>query len=209
MTLIAPRARAAAALIAAVAGASLLLQYGLMVGDFAAQGKGVAAAGWRLLGYFTILTNMWVLAAMAAAAVGRPFRPRWMTAVTLAILLVGVVYHTLLQQDLAPLSARWIADQGVHTAVPILTLAWWGACVDKRGLGVRDLPAFIAFPLAYGAYCLARGAIEGWYPYFFVDVATYGIGRVLLNIAGLGLAFALSGLALVRLGQLPGRRIAA
>jgi hypothetical protein len=115
----------------------------------------------------------------------------------------------LLRQDLPPWSADWIADQGVHTAVPLLTLGWWAAFTDKRGLGVRDLPAFMAFPLAYGSYCLARGAVEGWYPYFFVDVSTYGLGRVLLNIAGLGLAFALSGLGLVWLGRLPARRVPA
>jgi hypothetical protein len=99
-------ARAAAALIAAVAGVSLLLQYLLLAQDFAAEGKGALAAGWRLLGYFTILTNLWVLGSMVAAARGRPFSPRWQTAVTLAIALVGTVYHVLLQQELPPWSVR-------------------------------------------------------------------------------------------------------
>jgi hypothetical protein len=196
-----PAARLSAALIALIGLGFLGLQAVHIIEDFAERGLGPAVALWRLMGYFTILTNLWVVLSLGAVALGRPPAPRWLTAATLAILLVGTVYHLLLAQDLAPGSARWIADQGVHSVMPIATLGWWLAFVPKAGLGPRDLPAFMAWPVAYGLYSLARGAAEGWYPYFFIEVPRLGYPQVLLNIVGLGLAFALAGVLLVVLGR--------
>lgn len=202
-----PAARRTAALLALLGALFLALQAAIIIGDFAARGLGPAVALWRLSGYFTILTNLWVTLALASVALGRPPAPRWLTAATLAILLVGIVYHLLLAQDLAPGTPRWIADQGVHSLMPAAALGWWLAFVPKAGLGVRDLAAFMAWPVLYGVYSLARGAAEGWYPYFFIEVPRLGYPQVLLNIAGLGLGFAAGGLLLVALGRrlAPGR----
>lgn len=196
-----PVARAAAAVLALLGAGFLGLQAAIIVGDFAARDLPPLVALWRLSGYFTILTNLWVTLALAAVALGHPPVPRWLTAATLAILLVGLVYHLLLAQQLVPGSARWIADHGVHSLMPLAMLGWWLAFVPKAGLGARDLPAFMAWPLAYGLYALARGAAEGWYPYFFIEVPRLGYGAVLRNIAGLGLGFAVAGLLLVWAGR--------
>jgi hypothetical protein len=203
-----PAARLTAALLALAGFAFLALQAAISIGDFADRGLGPAVALWRLSGYFTILTNLWVTLALASVALGRPPAPRWLTAATLAILLVGAIYHLLLAQDLAPGTPRWIADQGVHSLVPAATLGWWLAFVPKAGLGARDLPAFMAWPVVYSLYSLARGAAEGWYPYFFIEVPRLGYAQVLLNIAGLGFGFALAGLLLVAVGRrlAPARR---
>jgi hypothetical protein len=43
------------------------------------------------------------------------------------------------------------------------------------------------------AYTLVHGAASGWYPYPFVDVATQGYGRVLLNAVAVTAVFAVVG----------------
>ncbi len=196
-----PAARISAAAIALTGLALLALQASQSIADFAARGLGPAVAFWRLSGYFTILTNLWVTLSLVAVAFGRPPAPRWLTAATLSILLVGIVYHLLLAQSLVPGSPRWIADQGLHSLMPAVALGWWLAFVPKAGLGARDLPAFMTWPLLYSFLSLARGAAEGWYPYFFIEVPRLGYPQVLLNIAAMGVGFALSGLLLVAIGR--------
>ncbi len=209
MTRLSAPARRTALLLAVVTLVALLLQYALLVGTFAAEGKSPLQALWRFLGYFTLLTNSWVALMMAATAAGRAISARWMTATTLAILLVGIVYHLLLAQQHNPVGWDSVANQLVHTIVPAAMLAWWLAFVDRAALKMRDVGVFIAWPMAYTVYVLLRGAFDGWYPYFFLDVPALGLPRVLLNIAGLGAAFALSGLGFVALGRIRRRRIAA
>jgi len=200
-----PRARTAALLLGLVTLAALLLQYALMVGTFAAEGKGPLAALWRFLGYFTLLTNIWVAVVMLGIAAGRTAGPRWITAVTLAILLVGIVYHLLLAHLYHPVGWNMVADQLVHTVVPAAMLGWWLAFVDRNALKAADVGVFIAWPMAYTAYALLRGAGDGWYPYFFIDVPALGLPRVQMNIAGLGAAFAISGMGFVALGRIRSR----
>ena len=48
---------------------------------------------------------------------------------------------------------------------------------------------------------LARGALDGWYPYPFIEVPKLGYGQVLLNAAGISAVLALGGLALIALAK--------
>jgi hypothetical protein len=190
-------ARRAAAGLGLLALAGLLLQFALMLPAFPTP----VAALWRFVGYFTLLTNAWVAIAMLRAAAGRPLSPRWMTALTLSILLVGVVYHVLLSATHHPVGLDWWANLTAHSLVPGLCLLYWLGFVDRSALSPADIPAFIAWPLAYIVYALARGSADGWYPYFFIEVPKLGWLQVLLNIAGLALAFAAAGLLFVMLGR--------
>jgi hypothetical protein len=56
-------------------------------------------------------------------------------------------------------------------------------------------------PLAYFPYALARGALDGRYPYPFIDVGTLGWARVLGNAAAIAAAFLIAGYALVWLDR--------
>ena len=55
-------------------------------------------------------------------------------------------------------------------------------------------------------YALIRGALIGTYPYPFIDVATIGYQRALLNAFGLQLAFIAVGLLFVALGNASNQR---
>lgn len=196
-----PPARRAAALIAVTAVAALLLQGGFTLVDMTANGVSIAGAAWRFVGYFTILTNLLVAVVMGRAAAGRPTAPSLFAATTLYIAVVGIVYHALLAALYHPTGWRRVADQGLHTAVPLLTVAAWLWVFPKRGLTYANPLRWLVYPLGYCAYALARGAADGWYPYPFIDAGAIGLKAALLNAAGLAVAFTGGGAAMVALAR--------
>ncbi len=56
---------------------------------------------------------------------------------------------------------------------------------------------WLAYPMGYLGYSLARGAVDGWYPYFFIDVGVLGHTRALTNAALLSVAMLMAGCVLV------------
>lgn len=185
-------ARGLAALIALVALVALVAQLTLTGPDPAGRTDTLARI-WVLLRFFTILSNLFLGGVMLAVAAGARPGPDLLATVTLAILMVGGVYHTLLAQDLGGLA--WWADHGLHTATPLLAAGWWLA-FGGHGLRLSRLWVWLVWPTAYCLYALGRGQLDGVYPYFFVDVGRFGWAQVGLNIAGLVTAFALAGVVL-------------
>lgn len=184
-----PAARRMAAVIAAVGWLALGLQLTVTLGMMTADGHSVPAALWRYLGYFTILTNLLVAVTMTRVA-----RARWpggaapqisvVSGVVLAIAIVGVVYEVLLSGRVPAMGPLWwTADRLLHYVVPALAVLWWLVFVPKHTLGAGDPVRWLAYPVGYLVYALARGAVDQWYPYFFIDVAAIGYGRALTNAA--------------------------
>lgn len=170
--------------IALVAAGSVVLMYlyNLEIGRYG----GEAATAWAMARFFTMLTNLAVALTFAVAALRRDgIGPAWVAALTLAMLLVGAVYHTLLSGITTFEGAGAWANQGLHSFVPITCLLWWIAFAPKRGLGFRDLPIFIVWPCVYVAYALARGDADGIYPYPFMDLAAKSPLEVAINLGGL------------------------
>jgi hypothetical protein len=57
----------------------------------------------------------------------------------------------------------------------------------------------------YVLYCLARGAITGLYPYYFVDVTLLGYPKALLNTVLLLIGFWIVALIVVAIDRFVGR----
>lgn len=188
-----PFARAFAALVAFVAAGSIVLRIILYLLD----GEPLGEALWWLARFFTILTNLLVAGTFAAIAMGRPPAPRWLLAMTSAIAGVGIVYHVALARFLDHEGWEIVADQGVHTVAPILTVLWFLACVPKGVLRLGHVPLVVIWPTIYCVYALIRGSIEGDYPYFFIDAGNLGVIELTINIIVLTGFFALLGLLLV------------
>jgi hypothetical protein len=194
-----PAARIAAAPIALTAWAGLLVQWQASIAITGSAG----AALWAMLRFFTILANLLVAIHFSALALGsgRAARPFQLGGTTLAILLVGIVYALLLRGLLELSAGARLADTLLHMATPVLVPLWWLAFAPKGGLRARDPLLWALLPLAYFPYALARAAMDGRYPYPFVDLSRLGWGQVLLNALAIAAGFVLAGWLLVRLDR--------
>ncbi|MBV7407896.1 Pr6Pr family membrane protein [Maritimibacter sp. DP1N21-5] len=196
-----PSARFASALIALVALAALVAQF---IVSSRLTGH-VPTTIWVILGYFTVLTNLLVLATYAMQAVKNQLsNPAWLGGLTLWITIVGVVYHTLLAQLWSPEGLALWADQGLHTATPVLSVLFWFVFASRVPLPWITAAQWLVWPLAYTIYALLRGMLTGWYPYPFLDLAVLTPAQVAANSVGLTIAFFLGGLALVAITRARG-----
>ncbi len=199
----------ALALLAVSAWTALLLQLGLSLHQAQVAGRGLLHGASMFLAYFTVLTNLFVaLAATLPLLLPRTRLGRWLAGTpvrgcaTTAILLVGLGYHLLLRDRWNPQGLQWLADLLLHYAVPLATAGYWLRVQPRTRPGRAAPLMWCLYPLAYLAYALLRGALGGFYPYYFIDVGQLGYRAVLLNAAALLVVFLVAG-SVVRL--LPGR----
>lgn len=186
------RSRAFAAVLAAVSWDALFLQFRLSIQLVQSQGGGVGDALVIYLGYFTILSNLFVAfsASAVAAFPGRwPASPMVRGCATTAIVLVGLGYHLLLREIWDPQGWQRVADNLLHYAVPIGALAHWLIFPPKSRLSSHAPLWWAVYPAAYLSYALVRGAWLGIYPYPFIDVTVLGYPRVVANGIGLLVVF--------------------
>lgn len=182
------------AAIAAVVLVSFVTQVVLVVTGGADANSGrveahisVAQRLVRLLSYFTIQSNLIVLA-VALCLVLNPGRDGVIWRVVrldalLGIVITGLVFDIVL----APLVqltgvALWVTI-GFHYVAPWLTLAAWLLFGPRPRIDWRTVGYAFIWPLAWIGYTFGHGAIGGWYPYPFLDVGLHGYPVALRNTA--------------------------
>jgi len=185
--------KAGAALVAMICWAGLAVQFSATYGNQ----HNVGATLWVLARFFTILTNLLVALAMTMVATGRKVSPFVLGGLTLAILLVGAVYATLLQGLHELRGPAVVADILLHTVSPAAMVLWWLLFAPKKALKWSAPVQWAAYPLAYFAYVLGRAQIDHRYPYPFVDVTKLGWVQTLINAGGIAMAFIIAGFVLV------------
>lgn len=208
-------ARLYALLLAILGGGSWLLQGWLSVQVAWAAGGSAASGLWTFVGYFTVLTNAFVVLALASVVLG-PVNAlaRWLAradvhaALAMSIIVVGAIYNVLLRQLWHPHGWQLFADVVLHDVMPVAFVLWWWLAVPKEALRWADVLRWQAYPALYFAYVLLRGALDGRYPYPFLDVATLGYARVLVDAIGVLAVFMLVAAVLVALGRWQWRRMA-
>ncbi len=194
-------------LLAAVAWFGVLLQLWLSINLALATGKPVIVGLVSYLGYFTILTNIFVAIVATAGSFRRPARIYRLPVVgcaTAAIIIVGLGYHFLLREIWDPQGAQWVADNVLHYIVPAGALLHWFVFHTDERPGWRAPFAWCWYPLLYFVYVMTRGEIRHSYPYPFIDVLALGYPQALLNAGGFVLGFVAMGYALLGLN---GRRV--
>jgi len=190
--------RGFAILIAATAWAGLAVQFGA---SSALAGAPLRTL-WVMARYFTVLANFAVALVFTVTA----FRPKWPSprligGVTIAIMLVGIVYATLLAGLLHLSGGARLADLLLHRVTPVLVPLFWLFATRHGRLAHRDPVAWAAAPLAYWVYALVRGANEGVYAYPFLDVAKNGWPTTIVFALVIAAAFFATGHAMVWLDQ--------
>jgi hypothetical protein len=171
----------------------------------------LSAALVAYFGYFTILTNLFVaLVASAEFAAGRWAWAEILSRRTVAgcatasIIFVCASYHFLLRKVWSPQGLQRVADIDLHYVVPLLALLHWTLSRGHR-LPARDPLIWCAYPAAYFAYALIRGAWLGSYPYPFIDVSALGYPKVWINSIILLAAYLVFGYAAWGIDRLRGQ----
>lgn len=192
-------------------GLALQLWFSIRItqGDGGTMLQGV----WLFLGYYTILTNALVACVLTVASGDRRgrlarflARPGVQTAAAMSIVIVSAVYNLMLRQLWSPTGWLLVADLIVHDVMPPLYLLYWWLAVTKRSLRWSQVLVWQSYPAGYFTYVLLRGALDGWYPYPFLDVKTLGYAQVLVDATGVLIAFVLVACLLVAAGRWQARQ---
>jgi len=131
----------------------------------------------RFFGFFTVDTNIIVALCFTGIFLGSKYRlgrfflkPSTITAITVYITIVGIVYNVVLRSLWEPTGLQKTADELLHTAIPALVIIFWLIFVPIEQLKWKNVFAWLIYPVIYIGYALLHGAATKWYPYPFVDV---------------------------------------
>jgi hypothetical protein len=170
--------RTLAGLAAIIGWAGLALQFWLIVRTF-----GVAEGVWRFVAFFTILANIGVAVVASAMATGSRglATPKVRYAAAVSIALVGLMYSLWLRKTWDPEGLQKLADHALHDVVPVLFLGAWVASLHEQ-LKWRDLLWALVPPVLYVVYALARGSVDGFYAYWFLNPATQTLTQMVTSV---------------------------
>jgi hypothetical protein len=165
----------------------------------------------KFFSYFTILTNALVAITFIILWIKKPVplyqklnKAGSLTAITVYILVVGIVYNLILRPSLKvqPSGLGILSNEILHSFIPVYFLIFWLIFVDKTQLVYKEAKNWLIYPLVYLVYTFIRGAITKQYPYFFVDVSIFGFGSVLINCLILFVVFLILFYLFIWIGKL-------
>lgn len=162
----------------------------------------------RYFSYFTITTN--IMVALCSTTLLFVPQSKWgsffsrqtiQAAITVYIVIVGIIYNTILRFIWDPNGLQRIVDELLHLIIPILFLIYWFVFVLKDRLKWNSFWPWLIYPLVYVIYIFIRGSFSGFYPYPFLDVPQFGFSQVLINSLGITLAFVVVSLLFIGFGK--------
>lgn len=164
--------------------------------SFVITKTGTAATIANLLSYFTILTNLLValyslvLWSAPETRLGKFCnRTSTTTALLVYILLVGIIYNLALRHIWSPQGWGRIADELLHSVIPLGFLLYWFAAFPKTRLSYYSAILWLTYPMLYIVYTFIRGSWMDVYPYPFIDVHLLGYPTALMNCTAIALSF--------------------
>jgi hypothetical protein len=193
--------------VSALGWFAIILQYWLI----ASTRSGPDLVAWTInyFSFFTTIGNILVALAMTLPWLAPRsrlaqwlLRPSVRTVIVAYIIVVGLVYHLMLRNLYNPQGWRLACVIILHYVIPPLFIIDWLAFVQKRDLSWKILFGALALPVLYVAWTLVHGAVTGFYPYPFINVARFGYAQVLMTIGTMIAAFVCLVLGLVGIGRL-------
>jgi hypothetical protein len=174
--------------LAVVVVASLTIEFGRTLALPADDGAAALPRVVRFLSYFTIQSNVLVLA-LAAPLARDPDRDgdRWRVLrldALLGITVTGLVYAVVLAPTDHPHGLYWWSNAGLHYVSPVATLVLWLLVGPRPRISPATVVWALVWPVLWVGYTLAHGAVSGWYPYPFLDVGDLGYAVALRNLGG-------------------------
>jgi len=180
---------------------SIITQYYLMVQNSQIS---LAETTIRFFSYFTILTNIIVavyFTLQTFTGLSKIKKSGILTAITIYIIIVGLVYQIILRSTWNPTGLQKLVDELLHTIIPVLVLIYWYLYENKSNLSYKQIPSWAIYPLLYLFYLLIRGYFSDFYPYPFVNAVDLGYFKVFINSFWILVLFVILSMLFIRIGK--------
>lgn len=162
--------------------------------------------------YFTILTNILVACCFTALAIEhKPYKttffadPGVLAATVVNITIVGSVYNLILRALWTPTGLQLVADELLHTIIPLLYITVWLTITPKTHLHWSRVFNWLLYPLGYFIIILFQGSLSNFYPYPFINVTELGWPQVIINSIFITAAFILLSLLVIFVSRIKQR----
>ncbi len=172
---------------------SLQIQYGFSILNF--------------FSFFTNLSNLFAAVVLIFSAYQLSIRRESSVlgdairgAAAVNMVIVGLLFVVLLRDVTLENLLPWV-NTVLHYVMPVVVLLDWLYQPPTTKLGVRDLLLWQVFPSLYITYVLVRGALTGWYPYPFLNVAKLGASTVAAYVLGIAVVFVFVSWLMLKLGK--------
>lgn len=132
---------------------------------------------------------------------------------TVAMIVVGVVYHLLLADvanDVRDGDYAWpvFPNEMIHTYAPVLIAIEYLLSIKAFRIRLRAALWVAVFPLAWLVFSVIRGSLTNWWPYWFINPnGDAGIIGMLAYIGAITVFFLFLGFAVLGLKQLVRRSV--
>ena len=120
-----------------------------------------------------------------------------------SMVIVGVIYNALLANadpDPRDIGYDWpvLPNLIMHTYMPILVFLEWliSRTVVSAGVKLKSTFWILIYPLTWLAFAITRGAITGWWAYWFID-PQYGLPTMAQWILTIAAFFVVLGIGLL------------
>lgn len=160
----------------------------------------------RFFAYFTIQSNVIGVATFAwLIAIGRGRRPpaldRLRGAAALYLTVTFFVVIFLLSGVDVQLELAWV-DFVLHKLFPVVVVLDWVIDPPVTRINWRDVAIWLIYPIIWAVITVIRGALDGWYPYPFLDPdKAGGYGQVAIVIAAITIGFIVLGAIIRAIGN--------
>ncbi len=111
------------------------------------------------LSYFTIESNILAVIVLLVGAIRDPQSQAWQSirgAVTLYMVITGIIYAVLLADIDVNLNDAWI-NSALHRILPLVMLLDWVFFASRHRISEARSLQWLLFPVIYAVYTLIRG----------------------------------------------------
>ena len=187
--------RILAVTIAVCSLVAVVIQFDLMMASRAAS---IPETIVRFFSFFTILTNTLVAGYFSCIAYNEFKKNQTksqnlnsLTAITVYITIVGLVYQILLRNTWSPTGSQKVVDELLHSVNPLLVIGYWYFNSKQKTLNYNKIWQWLIYPLVYLVYVIVRGHFSNFYPYPFLNVPVIGYPKMIINSVGITFLFIL------------------
>jgi hypothetical protein len=145
--------------------------------------------------FFTILSNLLAMSVLLEGgrrqlAGDPPVPDLWRGAAVVYMAVTYLVFAVLLRdaQEQLQTHVGWV-DSVLHRVAPIAIMADWLIEPPHRPITFRRGLVWLGFPVVWTAFTMVRGAIDGRYPYPFLDPENGGYGIVAIYVVAILVLF--------------------